>query len=40
MEFLGWAMVVGMLSAVPLTLVTLPALLKVILQRFSSQKAA
>jgi predicted RND superfamily exporter protein len=30
MEFLGWAMVVGMLSAVPLTLVTLPALLFII----------
>ncbi len=27
MEFLGWSMIVGMLSAVPLTLVTLPALL-------------
>jgi predicted RND superfamily exporter protein len=38
MEFLGWAMVVGMLSAVPLTLVTLPALLKVILQRLSPHK--
>jgi predicted RND superfamily exporter protein len=27
MEFLGWSMIVGMMSAVPLTLVTLPALL-------------
>jgi len=27
MEFLGWSMIVGMLSAVPLTLITLPALL-------------
>ncbi len=30
MEFLGWAMVVGMLSAAPLTLITLPAFLYVI----------
>ncbi|MFH0957550.1 MAG: MMPL family transporter [Pseudomonadota bacterium] len=27
MEFLGWSMIVGMMTAVPLTLVTLPALL-------------
>jgi uncharacterized protein len=37
MEFLGWAMVAGMLSAVPLTLVTLPALLTVVLKHFPSQ---
>ncbi len=33
MQFLGWAMVLGMLSAVPLTLVTLPAMLYLI-ERF------
>lgn len=37
MEFLGWAMVAGMLSAVPLTLVTLPALLTLTLKHFPSQ---
>jgi predicted RND superfamily exporter protein len=37
MEFLGWAMVAGMLSAVPLTLVTLPALLKEVIRHFPSQ---
>ena len=30
MEFLGWSMIVGMMSAVPLTLVTLPALLDLV----------
>ncbi|MBI5251444.1 MAG: hypothetical protein HY912_18300, partial [Desulfomonile tiedjei] len=40
MEFLGWAMVAGMLSAVPLTLVTLPALLTVVLDHFHSQAVA
>ncbi len=30
MEFLGWSMIVGMMSAVPLTLVTLPALLDIV----------
>lgn len=33
MEFLGWSMIVGMLSAVPLTLVTLPALLRLVEKR-------
>ena len=33
MEFLGWSMIVGMLSAVPLTLVTLPALLLLVQKR-------
>jgi uncharacterized protein len=30
MEFLGWSMIVGMMSAVPLTLITLPALLDIV----------
>ncbi len=38
MEFLGWAMVVGMLSAAPLTLITLPALLFII-ERKRRQRA-
>ncbi|MGC8659646.1 MAG: efflux RND transporter permease subunit [Desulfomonilaceae bacterium] len=33
MEFLGWSMIAGMVSAVPLTLVTLPALLLLVQKR-------
>jgi predicted RND superfamily exporter protein len=38
MEFLGWSMIVGMLSAVPLTLVTLPALLLLVQRKRMPEK--
>ncbi len=36
LEFLGWAMIIGMLAAVPLTLTTLPAVLLLLEKRRSS----
>jgi uncharacterized protein len=40
MEFLGWAMIFGMCSAVPLTLITLPAILHLIKRRGIAPDAA